>query len=241
MNLSDLQSAISTVIFGRKDYGENLRIKGSKKAFAIYRNNIFVSLINTLQGLYPMTAELCGNDFAEIASSFVESFPPSQAHLLHYGKEFPDFIAASKPELKTVADYERCCNLSYGSGREQVLTAEAFLQYDEDVRLGLDVRLSQSCFILPAIPYILAEALCERSVTGDILMQAQSAVTDSSVLITRHDNGVLSLPISMAEADFLTAVCDGRFASALEAFIESDETAEIRLGQFFGLSVFRLN
>ena len=80
----------------------------------------------------------------------------------------------------------------------------------------------------------------QKSVTHQLLRQSESEPADSSVLITRHDNAVLTLPISMAEADFLTATSDGEFASALMVFIESSEDAQSRLGQFFSLSVFCL-
>ncbi len=241
MNLADLQAKISEAIFTRKAYDAELKIQGGEKAFAIYRNNIFVSLINTLRNLYPQTASLCGEDFNDKAREFIESHAPSQPHLLYYGEAFPDFISAGYPMLKIVAMYERQCNLSYGADRGEVLTAEAFLQYDEDMFLDLDVRLSQGCFIMQPMAFILAKALCEESITQDILAKAKDKRKSSSILITRHDNAVLSLPISLEEADFLRETSQGKFASALLEFIDKCETAETRLGEFFALSVFRLN
>lgn len=240
MSLRDLQLQISQAIWQRQAYDDKLGIKGGEKAFAIYRNNIFVSLINTLRNLYPQTALLCGDDFSNKARNFVESFAPSEAHLLHYGKEFPNVISADNGMLGVVAVYENLRNLSYGADRGEVLTAEAFLQYEESVRLDLDVRLSHSVFVMEPLPFILAQALCEESVNHEVLSQAENKLADASILLTRHNDRVLSLPITLAEAEFLHATSKGEFASGLIEFIETYEEAQSRLGEFFALSVFRL-
>jgi hypothetical protein len=82
------------------------------RRFAVYRNNVVVSLIDALADTFPVTQELVGEDFFRaMAGVFVRHAPPTSAVLAEYGADFPDFIeqfepAGSVPYLADVARLE---------------------------------------------------------------------------------------------------------------------------------------
>ena len=82
------------------------------RRFAVYRNNVLVSLIDALADTFPVTRELVGDAFFRaMASLFVRQSPPRSAQLVDYGAGMPAFIAtfapaASVPYLADVAHLE---------------------------------------------------------------------------------------------------------------------------------------
>ncbi|MCU0807034.1 MAG: putative DNA-binding domain-containing protein [Candidatus Contendobacter sp.] len=82
------------------------------RRFAVYRNNVVVSLIDALADTFPVTLELVGDEFFRaMAGVFVRAAPPKSALLAEYGEGFPAFIerfepARSVPYLADVARLE---------------------------------------------------------------------------------------------------------------------------------------
>ncbi|WP_394791079.1 DUF2063 domain-containing protein [Rhodoferax sp.] len=80
--------------------------------FAIYRNNVTVSLIDALAATFPAVQQLVGEDFFRaMARLFVQAQPPRSKVMAWYGAGFADFIegfapAASVPYLADVARLE---------------------------------------------------------------------------------------------------------------------------------------
>jgi hypothetical protein len=80
------------------------------RRFAVYRNNIVVSLIAAIEARYPVTRRLVGETFFRaMARGFVARHKPRSPVMLHYGGDFPDFVAAFEParELSYLADVAR--------------------------------------------------------------------------------------------------------------------------------------
>lgn len=80
------------------------------RRFAVYRNNVMVSLIDALADSYPVTQELVGEEFfAAMARLFVQAQPPRSPVLALYGEGFADFIEAFPPAagLVYLADVAR--------------------------------------------------------------------------------------------------------------------------------------
>lgn len=82
------------------------------RRFAVYRNNVVVSLIDALADTFPVTLELVGEEFFRaMAGVFVRAAPPVSTLLAEYGADFPAFIeqfepAGSVPYLADVARLE---------------------------------------------------------------------------------------------------------------------------------------
>jgi hypothetical protein len=80
------------------------------RRFAVYRNNVAASLIGAVEARYPVIRRLVGDAFFRaMAGAFVAGAKPRSAVILHYGADFPDFIAAFAParELPYLADVGR--------------------------------------------------------------------------------------------------------------------------------------
>jgi hypothetical protein len=66
--------------------------------FAVYRNNVVVSLIDALADTFPVVQQLVGPDFFRaMAGVFVRRPPAALAGAGHYGQAFPAFIARFPP------------------------------------------------------------------------------------------------------------------------------------------------
>ena len=75
--------------------------------FAVYRNNVVVSLVDALTVRFPVVLALVGEEFFRaMARVFVGSHPPRSPLMAEYGEAFPAFIAGFAPaaELPYLAD-----------------------------------------------------------------------------------------------------------------------------------------
>ena len=105
--------------------------KTAGKRYNIYRNNVTVSLINTLAATFPATMRITGVDFFRAMARFhARATPPTSPLLFEYGHDFPDFIeryeyAQSMPWLADVARIERAWLDAYHAADEEPLTPQA--------------------------------------------------------------------------------------------------------------------
>ena len=69
-----------------------------ERRFAVYRNNVAVALIGSLEARYPVVRRLVGDDFFRgMAGAYVAVEKPRSPALIHYGDAFPDFVAGFPP------------------------------------------------------------------------------------------------------------------------------------------------
>jgi len=67
--------------------------KDLKRRLSVYRNNVFHSLTQALVDLYPLVQRLVGDEFFHAtARRYLQEFPPNQAAMVHFGKDFPGFL-----------------------------------------------------------------------------------------------------------------------------------------------------
>ena len=93
-------------LFNDEQYSEE-----AEDRFAIYRNNVILSLSVAVADTFPVVKRLIGDEcFNAAAVSFVRKHPPAQPSLLFYGEKFIHFI-------KT---YPACVELSYLSDIAQL-------------------------------------------------------------------------------------------------------------------------
>ena len=131
------------------------------KRFAVYRNNVVVSLVNALRAKFPATERIVGEDFfAAMARVFVAAQPPRSKILHTYGDDFADFITAFEPvaELPYLADVTRleaARTRAYHAADAEPLTAAAFQNVDPNrvgaMRLTLHPSLQIVCSCHPVV------------------------------------------------------------------------------------------
>jgi hypothetical protein len=89
--LTDPSAAAPTQTRGREGRPDGRR-------FAVYRNNVAVGLIASIEARYPVTRRLIGDDFFRaVARAFVARVKPSSPVLIRYGADFPDFVEGFEP------------------------------------------------------------------------------------------------------------------------------------------------
>jgi hypothetical protein len=99
---------------------------------AVYKNNVYSTLIDALAAAFPAVARLVGADFFRYAAQvFVARRPPRSAVLADYGDAFPGFLArfapaASVPYLADVARLEQLYLEAYHAAEAAPVSAERF-------------------------------------------------------------------------------------------------------------------
>ena len=102
----------------------------TSRRFAVYRNNVFSSLVNNLYDGYPVVAKLVGEAFFKgMASCFARTHRPQSPVMVFYGETFGDFIdefppASDLPYLGGVARLEYARRLALHSADQRPLDSE---------------------------------------------------------------------------------------------------------------------
>lgn len=184
------------------------------RRFAVYRNNVVVSLVNALADSFPVVQELVGPEFFRaLASAFVRSHPPRSPLLLDFGSEFPSFIAGfaparSVPYLADVARLELARVEAFHSADAPAPASSAASQtlatasgtFPPGLLLHPSVRIVQSRFPVHSI-WAAHQGVGELESVD--LGQAQAA------LVVRPELEVLVVPVEAAVATFIAALLQG--------------------------------
>ncbi|MCI4664465.1 MAG: DNA-binding domain-containing protein [Neomegalonema sp.] len=110
---------------------------GQERRFAVYRNNVIVSLVEALAAAYPAVQALVGEAFFNAAAGlFVRSHPPSSPLMIYYGEGFAEWLerfepAANLPYLPDVARLERLVLEARNAADAEPLSQQGFAQIAE--------------------------------------------------------------------------------------------------------------
>jgi hypothetical protein len=102
------------------------------KRFAVYRNNVALSLTRALEASFPTVRKLVGEEFfAALAGDFLRAHPPSSRMLMLYGEEMPGFLARFQPVahlgyLPDVARLDQAMRESYHAADSRPLSEAEF-------------------------------------------------------------------------------------------------------------------
>lgn len=187
------------------------RGEADEKRFAVYRNNVMVSLGKALAQRFPVTLRLVGEDFFNgMARAFVRQSPPASPLMFGYGDRFPDFIAgfapaAVLPYLADVARLEAAWSRAYHAADDEPLDID---------RLALVGSTKLSTIRLHAHPAVAL--VRSRHAIGSIWQAHQGAKvridtanTPEDVLVTRRAFDVELFIIAAADAAFAEALLSG--------------------------------
>jgi hypothetical protein len=125
-----------------------------RSRFAIYRNNLALSLVEALAARFPVVRQLVGEDFfAGAARLFIQEHPPTSPMLAFYGEGFGDFLdrlpaCAELPYLRDLARLEAARTQAYHAADATPLGPDTLAHLSPE-ELG-DLR----CTLHPAVALV---------------------------------------------------------------------------------------
>lgn len=128
--------------------------KPAGRRYGVYRNNVTVSLREALADGFPSIAGLIGRDnFDHVARAFLRQNPPKSPLMMHYGADFPDFVASLKqlahlPYLADVARIDVAMRQSYHAADSAGIDPTALQALDEDALLATTFVFAPSMVLL---------------------------------------------------------------------------------------------
>lgn len=179
--------------------------------FAVYRNNVIVSLIDALADSYPVVQTLVGEDFFRaMARVFAQTNPPRSAVMAYYGRDFAEFVAtfppaASVPYLADVARLEMARVMAYHAADVASIQTEVLQAALADPEQLLSLRLVLhpsvhvigSTFAIFSIWAANQGAVCASSVDPDVAQ---------AVLVYRAGLDVDTLELAAGSGTFVSAL-----------------------------------
>ncbi|WP_137110478.1 DNA-binding domain-containing protein [Rhodobacter sp. SY28-1] len=120
------------------------------RRFAVYRNNVALSLTRALEASFPTVRKLVGEAFfAALAGEFLRAHPPRSRMLMLYGAEMPAFLARFQPVaqlgyLPDVARLDQAVRESYHASDSRPLPEAEFQRLVGADIAGLRLRLAPS-------------------------------------------------------------------------------------------------
>lgn len=214
-----------------------------RRRFAVYRNNVHVSLVNALASRFPVTRRIVGAEFfTAMARVYVGETKPSSPVLLHYGDDLAEFIsgfppAASLPYLPDVARLEVLWSRAYHAADLPVLELSELGQVPIERLLAQPLPPAGAAGLLRS-PFAVGSIWSAHMIEP---FRPPRIDTAEAVLVTRPDADVRVTVIPSVDAVFLAALADGaKLEAALQAAFASDTTfnAGAALAGLTGLGAF---
>ena len=180
--------------------------------FAVYRNNVVVSLVDALAVRFPVVLALVGEEFFRaMARVFVGSHPPRSPLMAEYGEAFPAFIAgfapaAELPYLADVAALEAARTRAYHAADAAALEPSDLVGIAPEALPGLVVEPHPSVQIIVS-RFAVFSLWAAHQGKLDIGEVDPSAPEDALIVRPKLDVEVSRLP--PGAADFLRHLAAG--------------------------------
>ncbi len=188
------------------------------KRFAVYRNNVALSLTRVLEAAFPTVRKLVGEEFfAAMAGVFLREHPPQSRMLALYGAEMPGFLEQFQPVahlgyLADVARVDQAMRESYHATDSQPLSEAEFQRLIGEDIAGLSLQLAPSLRLVPSKWPVVSIWMANHE-SGPV---PQPKAEDALILRPEFDPRPHHLP--PGGAMFIAAVLEGRvLGDAVEA------------------------
>jgi hypothetical protein len=201
------------------------------RRYAVYRNNVTISLIRAMESNFPVVRRLLGEQyFAGLAREFVQRHPPTSPLMFHYGAAFSDYIGMQEdlrdyPYLNDIAKLEQQIRLSYHEADAPILLPNALTQIAED-------ELMQTRYVPHPAMAIIESDFAIHSIYSANQKEAAGTIEDvstsESVLIVRPKYDVELHSLNTSQCVFLKSLSAGRpLAAAADAAFEASEDFDL--------------
>jgi len=206
------------------------------RRFAIYRNNVMVSLIDALADTYPVTQALVGEEFFRaMARLFAQDHPSRSPMLAFYGDGLADFIeaftpAAAVPYLADVARLEMLRVQAYHAADATPLTPEEIAGLLEDAATLPAARfaLHPSLRILRSRHAVVSLWAAHQATDVTQALAAVNTGVAEAALVLRAGLDLTISSISQSAAVFIMSLRRGlAFAKATEQAIAAEAAFDL--------------
>lgn len=179
--------------------------------FAVYRNNVMVSLMDALADTYPVVQALVGEAFFRAMTRvFAQGSPPRSAVMAYYGQDLAAFIetfapAAAVPYLADVARLEMARVLAYHAADVPPIDPQALhiVLADPQQLAAARLALHPSAQVLGSPFAVLSIWAAHQGESEPSAFDPDSAQT---VLVFRHELAVEMLLLPEGAAHFVRAL-----------------------------------
>lgn len=233
----NIQSAFAQALLDpERDCPSGLKTwNGSDPAmrFAVYRNNVVVSLIDALADSFPVTQALVGEEFFRaMAKVHIQAQPPRARVLTWVGEAFPDFIesfppAAAVPYLADVARLEllriHACHAADTPALDMGVMSLAFA--NPEALLKLQLTLHPSVQVLQSRHAVFSLWAAHQ---GELCISTVDPNVAEAALVYRRDLEVEVTRLTGAESLFIHQVQRGeRLASIADEAAGHDHAFDL--------------
>lgn len=227
MQLSEVQKLFCDALYGEESALLLPHILSNGIAvterLAVYRNTLYVNLLNVLKSAYPVTNKLVGEEFFTfLAQEYIKKYPSHSGNLEEYGAFMAVFLSVfppvlSLPYLPDVAKLEWACHEAYHAEDTVEISVASLQKLAPESYENLRFTLHPSCTLLSS-PYPLYR-IWEVNQEGYVGEQSVALGAGACHLMIVRDKAcvVKLLVIGKAEYHFLQCLqAGGRLYTAYE-------------------------
>lgn len=236
--LVELQQHFKKSIFNDKeDILNSLIVEGdldARKRIQIYRNNIFISLQESLGNIYPTIQILVGADcFKALAKEYIIQHPSTSGDLHTFGDRFSDFLSIfsldkSIPYLSEVASLEWAKHRAFHGPNYKIFELKKLVMAPEEKYGEIKFKLNPTCELLTfRFPVLHIWKIChaENKDDGEIVNLSEGP---EKVLVIRRELEVCYEKLSEGEFSLLSAFSNGfSFEDACAIALQTEQNIDI--------------
>lgn len=209
--------------------------------FAVYRNNVMVSLIDALADTFPVIVQLVGVEFfREMARAFIQIDPPRSPQLVQYGQAFPTFLAtypptAELPFLPDLARLELAYIAAFHAADADAMTEAEWqaIVANPECLPTLQFRFQPAVRVLRSA-YAIVSLWAAHQADSPLTLSAVDPACAENAWVIRRDWRVSVLTMPDSDTVLLEALLAGQpFGAAVADILSVD--LDFDMGRFFGL------
>jgi hypothetical protein len=201
------------------------------RRYAVYRNNVTVSLVRAMEANFPVVRRLLGEHyFAGLAREFVQLHPPQSPLMFYYGVAFSDYLKAQAdlkeyPYLGDVAKLEQQMRLSYHEADAPCLFPQALTDIAED---ALETATFTAHPAMAIVQSDFAVHAIYRANQGDNAEAVEDVAKAEAVLVTRPQHDVELHALTASQCVFFSSLAAQKnFGEAADAAFASDDNFDL--------------